>query len=389
MLRRAEVFFASATELNDANECRPRFVLKGSEELWTRLARFILEEFCFREHYYANTAQDEIQKVLQLSESLGPLLKKGAGSRDFELEKLGDLFGAALESLAKGNEFQHQCSQIKKFAMDLARGKLSRLIAEEKYIASFCRNATNPTMWGHYGGAEKGFALVYETNDETIHVHSPLHVLHGSRPLDKEGNSYQIGIYKEDRLALNRVVYGKRPPKVNAFYELIPKFTFSELEAHYDVPELLSGDAAKKEEERIGLVKYSDWRYEQEIRAFFPSFSELPPDLRILSISGENLRGLIFGPRMTPTDKARAVFCSHWMRASQSQIVKNGAPEEFAFFQAKKQADRFDFEIVPIGLLGDRYCGDYGALKPMSELEPTVISRLQEMAATITRGGKN
>jgi len=42
ILRQGEVYFASAGELNDASECRPRFILKGSEDLWQRLAQFLV-----------------------------------------------------------------------------------------------------------------------------------------------------------------------------------------------------------------------------------------------------------------------------------------------------------------------------------------------------------
>jgi hypothetical protein len=63
MLRQGEVYFASAGELNDASECRPRFILKGSEELWQRLVQFILENACFGSDYFQFDKKDEIRQI--------------------------------------------------------------------------------------------------------------------------------------------------------------------------------------------------------------------------------------------------------------------------------------------------------------------------------------
>jgi len=76
ILRRGEVYFASVAELNDASECRPRFILKGSEELWQRLVQFILEHACFESDYFQFDKKDEIRQILDLSVAIGRLLKK-------------------------------------------------------------------------------------------------------------------------------------------------------------------------------------------------------------------------------------------------------------------------------------------------------------------------
>jgi hypothetical protein len=63
MLRQSEVYFASVGELNDANECRPRFILKGSEELWQRLAQFILKHACFGSDYFQLDKKNDIRQI--------------------------------------------------------------------------------------------------------------------------------------------------------------------------------------------------------------------------------------------------------------------------------------------------------------------------------------
>jgi hypothetical protein len=102
MLRHGEVYFASVSELNDANECRPRFILNGTQELWKRLAHFILAKVCFSSNYsdYSERATpEEIRKILDLSVSIGRLLKEQVKNQDIGIENLGRLFTDALKPL--------------------------------------------------------------------------------------------------------------------------------------------------------------------------------------------------------------------------------------------------------------------------------------------------
>ncbi|MEZ6122890.1 MAG: DUF2971 domain-containing protein [Planctomycetaceae bacterium] len=355
MLRRGEIFFASVAELNDANECRPRFVLNGTTELWTRLAAFILQKACFRPEVYDRTSREEIRELFRLSESLGTQLKKRARNRDIGLEELDALFRELLEQEVTNSSVPLQPRLILDSIRRVLRHEFPKAIEEHSYIASFSKNAKNPTMWGHYANAERGFVVVYTTDNGTISIASPIHMLHGTRPRPEDRlGDFEIGIYKEDKLELKAVKYGKKPPKVNAFHRLIPKFSYSEEEDHYDVPLLLGGDAKDKEEDQIGLVKFSDWRYEQEIRAFLPVYDELPPDMRVMRVGTANICGLIFGPRMSEQDKVRAVLCCHLMRESSIESQQESLPQ-FMFFQALQVVDRFDFQIVPVGILDGRH----------------------------------
>lgn len=379
MLRRGEIYFASDRELNDANECRPRFVLRGSEELWHRFARFTLESVCFSDSYYRQKSSDEIQQVLQLSQALGRQLKKIVRARDVGIEELGTLLVQALAPLLEEKLPAFHSRFLVEFVRNFIGGQLLRILREERYMASFSRNATNPTMWGHYAGAETGFVLVYETSDGTVSVRSAAKVLHGTRPSTTPG-TVEVGIYRDERLKLHEVRYGRKPPKVNAFHRLIHKFSYSEEENHYDVPWMLGGDAPDKEESIVGLVKYSDWRYEQEVRAFFPNIGAVAPDLRVLSVSPTNIKGLIFGPHMSAADKARAVLCCYLMREGAAR-TETSLPK-FAFFQAQKAVDRFGFEVIPIGTLKPFYF-DRVPLKCMCDLAEPEAEEVRTMAALI------
>ncbi len=382
ILRSGEVYFASVGELIDASECRPRFILKGREELWQRLAQFVLAHACFGSDYFQHDKKDEIRQIFGLSEAIGRQLKKNARNRDFGIEGLGSAFLKTLKLCGSEKLPPFLLRFTEHLTSSFIERELPRVLLDEKYIASFALNATNPTMWGHYADAERGFVRVFGTDDGTVNVHSALNVLHGTRPPKEDGGFTEIGIYKDERLELKKVEYGKKPPKVNAFHRLIHQFSYTEKEDHYDVPLQIGGDAEEKKENLIGLVKYSDWRYEKEVRAFFPAFDLLPPDVRLLRISLENIKGLVFEPKMSPENKARAVLSCHVMKQARSS--EKGIECELAFFQAQQALDKFDLAIRPIGILSGQYFGRRQLpLKPLRELDETTIARLHATADLI------
>lgn len=389
MLRRGEIFFASPYELNDPNECRPRYVLKGTEELWQRLADFVLQRVIFHSERFSIRGHESISKFLNLSDQIGTQIKLTVRNRDLGLEELAEMFINILDPLVP-IEKTFDSVLLARLVKDFINGKLPIIAAEDRYISAFSLSATNPTMWGHYAGAEKGFVIVYGTGDNTIHVRSPIRVLDGCRPLDEKGDHMELGTYDSDCLQLHRVRYGVRPPKVNLFHRIIHRFTYSEEEDHFDAPASIMGDAASKEEDLIGLVKYSGWRYEQELRAFFPFHGAALPDIRVLS-AAKSVKGLIFGPRMSDEDKARAILCCHIMKNSMGPLTEpaNHSIEPFMFFEARSQVNRFGFDVLPLGILKEHF-STYGLpFTPVSKTNTSVQQMAMKMAEQIAAGNKN
>lgn len=388
MLRRAEVFFASHAELNDAHECRPRFVLRGTLELWSRLAHLILLETCLRPEYGSPPTGERIQELLSLVDPLGRLLKRRVGRRDVGIEHLNVLFSAALREILSDSVIDEveRCLLLSLSKVVIDR-TIPAFLHEPAYIASFSRNSCNPTMWGHYAGAERGFAIVYESSDGKLGIQSPIPIIHGVRPA-REGSLAcgEIGIYRDDRLELVPVSYRTRPPKANAFHRLIPKFSYSEMEDHYDVPLLLRGDAQEKQERLVGLIKYSDWRYEKEVRAFLPAYGELPPDARVLRVSPEDVAGLIFGPRMSDRDKVRAIACCHVMRKALDRDSAHALPG-FAFLQAMQSLDRFALDVHPVGILDGMLHDCLLPLKKEAELDAPAKEHLHRLCRAVVNDG--
>lgn len=328
---------------------------------------------------------DALRGVFAVIDEVGAYLKEAAGRRDVGIECLGPLFTDAFEKHFRDG--QHDVNR--EFVLHLVRhfidNVLPSVVRENKFIASFSRNATNPTMWGHYAAAERGFVVVYETNSRSIHVQSPIPLLAGSRPSKIIERGKEIGIYRDEHLALEEVSYSRRPPKVNAFHRLICEFPYSEMENHYDVPEMIGSAAAKKKENLVGLVKYSDWRYEKEVRAFFPTYEQILPDARVLQVDLANIVGIVFGPRMSSADKARAVLCCHLLIESRHHLSEER--KEILFFQARQTIDRFDFDILPVGTLDRDYLEAHFPVKPMRELDSNAARRIKRVAKLISVPG--
>ena len=391
MLRRGEIFFASPSELNDAHEFRPRLTLNGSTELWQRLAHYILVDLVVAAQSHRQFDELISKKVIALADPVGTALKKKLRSKDLELEKLGSVFVEAITPLLSEFFQKQQVEGVTRWLDHFIKDALPKQIPESHYVACFSLNATNPTMWGHYSNAEKGFVVIYSATN-TIHVRSPLTMLHGARPSQQMKGALEVGSYSDAHLELRAVEYRRHPPKVNAFHQLIKMFYYSPEEYQYDVPDNLPGDAAEREEERLGLIKFSDWRYEREIRVFFPPITWPPckcqtlcPDVRVLRVSGENVSGLIFGPKMSSDDKERAVACCYMMRKCQTEETAT----DFAFFQAEQQHNEFALSVRPVGLLdASFYHPRFSQLKPLNKLSEEQIHNLSVMAKNIVEAAR-
>lgn len=184
--------------------------------------------------------------------------------------------------------------------------------ADPKYIASFSKTGLNPTVWGHYAAADTGFVNIYSAIDQTIKIKIFAPTLNGSRPSKKMKGVTEIGDYKTANIKLIDVKYRETLPKENAFHRLIPKFPYSDAEYHYDVPLLIGGDAAKKQEKEIGLIKSTDWKYKEETRAFLPKFTRnLTPEMRIMELASSHYEGIILGPKISKTNAERAIAACH------------------------------------------------------------------------------
>lgn len=342
MLSRGELFFASADELNDGSECRPRYVLKGSANLWDRLAKMILVDACCESNVVSPSV---IKNVAPRAKPLSIALRRLVGARDLDFDKLGPLIKEHLPPLLDDVQLGVSIAVF----MDLverACRRARRRLNQHLYMASFSRNPRDPTMWGHYGNAERGFCVVFHAPKHRLRIETSFSAFHGCRPSDNPAVT-ELGIYRDAEVELKSVSYRSAPLRFNAFHELIPHFPYSEEEDHYDVPLLLPGEAPTRHEDRLGLVKASTWRYEQEVRAILPTWGELTPEARCVRYHLSDVAGVIFGPKMSETDRRRAIVCSYLLQEARQKTETRSGP--FIFLQAQRNRTTDD---VPARRLG-------------------------------------
>lgn len=394
MLKNGEIFLASKDEVNDGSECRPFYVLQGGNELWQRLGRLVLVNSIFQTTAYFHLSKEEIGAILGCGYEWGLEIKKAAGKKDLPLGELRpllkSLFSAFFKDKLDGqlvNNFSrvidHGCSSIEKIVSE----------DEHTYIMSFSRNGLNTTMWGHYAAAEKGYALVFSTNNNKFKVKSNGRIFHNKNDdLNSTDNRsfYTVGdYYKETFLELKSVKYLRKPPKVNAFHKLIPFFEYTEQEDHYDVPLNIGASASRKQEDALGLIKSSHWRYESEVRGIFsPYGGVISPEARVLKYDINHLEGIILGTKISSDYEKRLKACC-------SMLINNRGEERktLPVLKAVQSASKFEFNLIAEGLVDGDYHG-YGTEYEMyftqyEKLDRDNANAVQELISNIYDASRN
>jgi hypothetical protein len=373
MLSRGEIFFASPHELNDGSECRPRYILRGKEELWNKLSKMILLDTCC---YSRTLPQTCVKSIMGLALPLGSILLNRAGNRDMDLETLRHVIDEELPPLLKSIELDIPTPAIMDL-VDLAYSRIYHYLKEPSYIASFSRTPLDPTMWGHYGGAEKGFCIVFDLPYRKLRIFSSSPLFWESRPSTKHEGVSELGSYTSTEVQLKSVMYRSAPERFNAFHGLIPYFSYSEKEFDYDLPLLLPGKAPSRQEDRLGLVKAKTWKYEQEERAFLPASNILTPEARCVRYSWSQIAGVIFGPKMDSTDIERVIVCCHLLDRSRCQIEQRS--KHFVFLQASQRSDSFQMALNAVGVLDKMYAKHIMPFQAINKLDSSAVAEAAQM----------
>lgn len=343
MLKNGNIYFASSSELNDRNECRSTYIFNGSKRVWLRFLDYVLCKICYKYHLF--NSLNDADKLISLSTLIYEKGFECVKKRNFNIEDIIAHFNIGFDAVLKSEFTDKEKQKIKYYSKQFLLNLAHTEMLDDKYITSFSKSATNPTMWGHYASAETGFTIIYESKDGYIDVQSSLSNLSGGRK--KENGMHEYGFYKHEKLLLRDVIYSKSPCKVNGFSKLIHKFRYSEQEAHYDEAQTLYCEIKKMEEANIGLIKYTDWKYEQEIRILFPNIGYVPSEHRCLQISGHQIKGIIFGVKTTEASKEKIIMaCSHLLAVSNIDL---------AIFQAGDSIDKYLLNIVPVGMIKEYF----------------------------------
>lgn len=356
MLRHGEVFFASPQELNDTHEAKPRYIFRGDDDVWKRFVYLVMIEMCA---IIELEPESELsKKIISLREGVINLIKSTKKS-SFEYQELINILSLGIQKSIpldwKDSDKKIIHSSYCYYINNIFDGHLEELI----YIASFSLSATNLTMWGHYGDAEKGFCLVYESLDGSVEIENDCKLFWGS--LGDQGFIQTIGHVKKTSAILKKVKYAKNPPRINGFGRLSKQFFYSEYEAHYDYREELCSKTTDMHEEDIGLVKYTDWKYEKEIRLHLPIYEAIPSSLRSIRICANHIKGIIFGPKISKINKDNVL-------AALTHLKKSYMREsEIFIYQANSLTNQYKIQVIPLGILRDFYSSEIPMIISLSE----------------------
>lgn len=356
VIRNGEIFFAEADELNDSNELKPTFVLRGSKELWRRFFEYALIHAAFlgSNNYEGSSARHKL--VCGVAQKLASAFYKRCWRRDIQLEDLYELVRGDVVAADFGDMKPAViAANLEEFLQD----EVSDLVRPREFVASFSTSGVNTMMWGHYAKAGKGFSVVYESQDSLLRISSDMKIYHGAR--DKNGvllpgrvpdGIATIGLWADATIELKKVRYEPHNVKVNAFHSITPHFFYSEEEDHYDVPLMIGAGAPRKGEDHVGLVKDEVWGFEDEVRAFLPLRTErgeyAPPSMRVARVDLSHFKGLILGPNISEKDKINLIVSLKILVQSRySRGDDRARGHNIIVFQAVRGRNSFSYGIQP------------------------------------------
>lgn len=246
MLKHGEVFFASPQELNDTHEAKPKYIFRGDEDVWQKFVYLVLFEICII--LKLNPNSELSSKILSLR---GRIINqiKSTEKRSFEYQEMvRNLFLFLKNSIPtdwEEKEIKLILASYNYYTNNILETQLGELI----YIAAFSMSAKNLTMWGHYGEAEKGFCLVYESLNGCVDIESNCDLFVGC--WGDENSTQTIGHINKTSVKLNKVKYSKNPARINGFGRLSKHFFYSEQESHYDYREEVFRKTTKHNKDNI------------------------------------------------------------------------------------------------------------------------------------------
>lgn len=367
-LKRGEIFFASPSELNDRHECRPIYLFNGSKEVWRRFIHWILVELCFKYNLYSTP--EEEKKLISLHIPMSSSVYSNVKGRSIEYAEITDLLPSCLSNSFNQDFTQPEKKYILRCLLDFIKTHFKNALWQDRYICSFSMTATNPTMWAHYGATERGFITIYKANNNYVEVKSTTNLAGFST----DNETIATGNSNTEKLELKKVVYRKNPAKINVFHRLIPMFHYTDFEYQYDVPENLISEIKSMEESNVGLTKFTDWKYEKELRLLFPTHFPLNKAFRCLQVEHTQIKGIIFGSKTSEEDKHEILMaCQHLKLISSTQ-------NHFAVFQAFESDQTYKMNIEPLGLLNENYM-HYNNTIPLIPLNELTQSELDYLIA--------
>ena len=229
---------------------------------------------------------------------------------------------------------------------DIYVSQLTRILYPSWYVACFLEDYHSSSVWSHYGGNHTGACLIFDANDISGDPGMFLNriVSISGRKDSTSGRISSEYQWRYSPIRFHRINYEGEMKELDFFRSIGALATGKLLSDWYTGR---SGERSRcsdhieshNEQEwrdvywenfiRDITIKSQEWSYERETRLILTSslIDLSPPHTRTLTYKFESLRGIIFGMRMSDSDKIRI------MRIIFEKCRQQGR-KYFEFYQA-------------------------------------------------------
>lgn len=385
MLRRGELFFATNEELNDANELHANYVFNGHRKSWNRLIQLI---------FIASLEKAHEGGILKADlPILKPLVNEAAARayakfkrRDAKLDEIGALLSDYLSIAKKTRDI---AGEILRGIEEVIGLKIPSQLRPAAAIASFTKSAINPVIWGHYAAAGRGFCAIYALKDGSIKVRTLSDNNITSVFVDIKSKKPVIEYERVFDVKIEEVIYRNAPPKINGFHILSYLLSIDPENDSLDDDVLHFRGINNKDFKKSKHVKYSAWKYENEVRGILPytSFRDGEAATRIVEVNPRNIIGIILGPNINRKDMQSCLRALEVLRSYKPK-QKGFGSRVLAVLKAERQSHSLKLHVTPFaGLTSKNQMRKYR--DSSHQLKPAHRKYLEELCLQINSSAQS
>lgn len=308
---------------------------------------------------------DEFRKLLEKTGSIVLLTNRLEQEHSSDKYKnIAELFYSLTNMVSNEVQFISQYSNAKDIELNSNKffllsefpeqflQRLESLVYPDWFSASFMRECTNSSVWGHYGENHKGVCLIFNTINNTDKIQINLETEHGY-----SNNGPIIGMIPH---SFQKVKYENKHVSID-FFRSLGRASVIQLEHQWYMDEFGNksecGEHLRNNQDewrnnywenfqKSLTTKLDDWQYEKEYRLIInDGFIDYQnKNNRKLKYDFSSLKGIIFGIKTSNSDKMRI------LKIVEEKCKKNNR-KEFDFYQTFYSQDSGKIEKQKLNLL--------------------------------------
>lgn len=325
-----EIFFSSTAEANDPFDSNTFFEFPNDPSQWKKILELVFKDFQGLNNFIdLNRLSNEISQRC-------PFSFKFILSNDFK-KFFADIL-TNMQITINQNLFDNLITVLVNF--------FKLYSAPQSYFVSFSKSKKESLMWSHYASKHEGFCLIFKAIDGKLNQSYEMKKTSVSR--NPKDSVFPISWAIPEKLQFHDVHYVPQTKPLNAFL-CLPECIINKEPSKDEINQY------NKDKFDQYLQKHVSWSYENESRIIMTQpipwlcgHIEFTIQERLLYYEPTQLVGIIFGSRMTDTNKQRL---RDIIKERQIRIMKssyNRTIFNFVVFQAKLSFVSREVIIEPI-----------------------------------------